>query len=275
MTSPKTKGRISIDRDKCTGCGHCVNACHAGALAMIDGKACLVDENHCDGLGVCIGECPFGAISFSNNGHGSIANHTGVATKTNVTKEKPEFKKVAKDEPLACGCPGHMNQVFHKIREKPASSPSPADQTCHHRVSVQEETGHLPPIRAKSELGAWPIQLHLIRPGAIQFQGADVLIAASCSAFSHAAFHEEMLRGKALVIACPKLDRQEGYLEKLTELFRDAKPRSVTITRMEVPCCQGLTQLVLSAKRAAESEIPVRELTIGLQGDVAGEVVFP
>jgi ferredoxin len=248
MTDTMTKGRISIDQDKCTGCGQCVEACHAGALAMVDGKACLVDENHCDGLGVCIGECPFGAISFGDPENNTVDKA--------VQEKSPEA-------PLACGCPGHMNQVFHKVQEKPVQKQA-VPPTVSQAVT---------PTVAKSELGAWPIQLHLIRPSAAQFQGADLLIAASCSAFSHGGFHEEMLRGKALVIACPKLDLQDGYLEKLTELFRDASPASVTIVRMEVPCCQGLTQLVLRAKHAAESDIPVKETTIGLQGGVVEEVV--
>lgn len=261
MTDIKAKGRISIDREKCTGCGQCVETCHMGALALVDGKACLIDENHCDGLGVCIGECPFGAISFGDNKNCSTDKadpQESVATnKESVQEESPEA-------PLACGCPGHMNQVFHTVQEKPAQEKP---------VQKQAVPSNVPPIVAKSELGAWPIQLHLIRPSAVQFQGTDILIAASCSAFSHGNFHEEMLRGKSLVIACPKLDRQDGYHEKLTELFRDASPSSVTIIRMEVPCCQGLTQLVLSAKHAAGSDLPVKEMIIGLQGGVAKESV--
>ena len=253
MNEMKKKGRITIDREKCTGCGHCVEACHAGALAMVDGKACLVDENHCDGLGVCIGECPFGAISFGEE----EKNGTPSPAPQNISVEPQEKPR---EEPLACGCPGHINQIFSVEQIRP--------------VPKQDRFEGLPPIRAKSELGAWPIQLHLIRPSAPQFQEADLLIAASCSAFSHANFHAEMLRGKALVIACPKLDRQDGYYDKLTELFRDARPASVTVVRMQVPCCQGLTQLVLGAREAAESRIPVKELVVGLQGGVAEEHVY-
>ncbi|MGD9127333.1 MAG: 4Fe-4S binding protein, partial [Planctomycetia bacterium] len=207
MSELTKKGRITIDREKCTGCGHCVEACHAGALAMVDGKACLVDENHCDGLGVCIGECPFGAISFGEE----AKNSTTPSPVPPVAEEKQE-------ETLACGCPGHMNQVFAVEQLKPV--PKPVHHSQATPCSCQDDSNGLPPIRSKSELGAWPIQLHLIRPSSPQFQGADLLIAASCSAFSHAAFHEEMLRGKGLVIACPKLDRQDGYHDKLTALFR-------------------------------------------------------
>ena len=147
MSDTTTKGRITIDQDKCTGCGQCVNACHAGALAMIDGKAHLVDENHCDGLGVCIGECPFGAISFSGNGDST--------TKSTAPKTAPKEKPLH-EETLACGCPGHMNQVFHTIPKKEPKKPATV------RSILNEES--LPPLRTKSELGAWPIQFTLDPP---------------------------------------------------------------------------------------------------------------
>lgn len=231
------KQRIHIDPEKCTGCGTCVNTCHMGALALIDGKARLVDEHHCDGLGRCIGECPFGAIRFED-----------------VPADRPERRPTAHSASHAGGCPGKRNLVFSSSPGE--STPSPASAV-------------------PSALTAWPIQLHLIRPSAPQFQGRDVLIAASCSAFSTGRFHTDLLPGKALIIACPKLDDQTGYLEKLVALFRDAAPASVTIARMSVPCCQGLTRLVLEARHQANSTVPVKEIIVGVEGEFLGQTEIP
>ena len=203
-----------------------------GALALVDGKAKLVDKHHCDGLGVCIGQCPFDAIQFD------------------VETVEP----FAVANPPACSgeCPSHENRVFDQ-EKKIAPAPNASEES-------------------QSALNAWPIQLHLIRPDAPQFCGRDVLIAASCSAFSTGGFHSTLLPGKALIIACPKLDDQSGYREKLTELFRDAVPTSVTIARMSVPCCQGLNRLVLEARDAAQSSVPVKEVVIGLEGELFDEL---
>jgi ferredoxin len=226
---------IRIDEDKCVGCEQCVQACQQGALAIVDGKAKLVDKDHCDGLGICIGECPFGAIQFIDE-----PVETGGNSNLNVI-EQPS-------PPSSGGCPGQSNQMLQKLPN-----------------SVAEDT---PSAGAESALNAWPIQLHLVQPTASQFQGADVLIAATCSAFAQGGFHQDLLRGRSLVIACPKLDRQEGYDEKLVRLFRESSPRSVTIARMEVPCCRGLTAQVRRARDVAESETPVEEVTISLRGEV-------
>jgi Pyruvate/2-oxoacid:ferredoxin oxidoreductase delta subunit len=225
-----TRKTIRIDDNKCVGCEQCVHACQQGALAMVDGKAKLVDPNHCDGLGVCIGECPFGAIEFIEE-----TTESDQQTPLNVVSS-----------PSGGGCPGQAGQRFEK------SSTS---------STVAPEGGS-----TDSSLQAWPIQLHLIQPTAPQFQGADLLIAATCGAFAHGGFHQDLLEGRALAIACPKLDRQEGYFEKLVQLFRQAKPKTVTIARMEVPCCQGLTAMVRKARDAADSQTPIEEVNISLQG---------
>lgn len=256
---------IHVDQDKCTGCGLCVSSCPAGALAMVDGKAQLVRADHCDQLGVCIGECPQDAIEF-------------------IEVEEPVAAAAAtagKSESSPCGCPGHANQVFEVI-EQPAPAPTPEPETlacgCPGHVQQVFETTETPePTPAvaddlPSRLTAWPIQLHLVQPTAPQFLGADVVIAASCSAFSHGNFHAQFLDGRGLIIACPKLDRQEGYVEKLTQLFRVAQPKRVTVVRMEVPCCSGLTALVREARKQAGTDTPVVETTIGLSGGVKSEV---
>lgn len=228
---------IRIEEDKCTGCGECVNACVGGALALLDGKAKLVREDYCDGLGMCLPQCPANALHVEE-------------------REAPAYRgPQAHPQPVAHahggGCPGGMQRTFAR---RPAAAVA-AD--------------------APSALGQWPIQLHLVRPDAPQFQGADVLVAASCTAFACGAFHPRLLVGKALVIACPKLDNLEGYREKLADLFLLAKPRSVTVARMEVRCCQGLTRLVLTARdnaaEYAEITTEIREAVIGVEGRITEE----
>lgn len=290
MSVSKTKNRIVIDREKCTGCGYCVDTCHMGALALVDGKACLVDKDHCDGLGVCIGECPFGAISFGDTDRVSLKpslhSHTDQFSALNILPQEPETpshlqpkeasNKQAKEDSVCrgtfgCECSNVVGQA--SCPDERAAEPTQKKDLFNMKFPAKDHTESLEPVRSKSALDAWPIQLHLIRPTAPQFQNADLLIAASCSAFSHAGFHEDLLRGRAMVIACPKLDVLEGYLEKLTALFRDASLSSVSVVRMEVPCCQGLTKLVLRARKAAESNIPVKELVVGIQGGLGDEIV--
>lgn len=231
-----TRKVIKIDEEKCVGCGKCVNACHGGALELVDGKAKVTREDYCDGLGACIGECPFEAISFED---------VQIEAKPQVQKQAPVAPQQTHNH--SGGCPGHTNVVFENTKRPTA---------------VQEN--------AASALNAWPIQLHLVSPQAPQFQNADILIAASCTAFSLGSFHTTLLEGKGLVIACPKLDIQDGYIEKLTEIFANAAPRSVTVARMEVPCCMGLVRTVEQARFNAESNLPVTEVVIGLKGDIKG-----
>lgn len=254
-----TKKTIRIDRDKCVGCGQCVNACPGGALQMVDGKAKLVREDFCDGLGVCIGECPVDAIRFEEV---EVPDAPKPAAAPVASAPAAEH---AHHHHAAGGCPGKMNMVF----ERPQGG-------CPSCASTQPKTVAAAPAAADvadtpSALGAWPIQLHLVQPEAPQFAGQDVLIAASCSAFACGGFHQSFLQGRGLVIACPKLDMQDGYIEKLTRLFQFAKPASVTVARMSVPCCGGLTRLVLSAREAAASDLPIREVTINLDGSVLSE----
>lgn len=227
------KTKIHIDEDKCVGCGQCVSVCQGGALEMVDGKAKLVREDYCDHLGNCIGECPVDAITFEE-----VEKAEEVS---NAPAERPEVK--------FGGCPSMQNAVFDE-GSKPQDNAN---------------------VSGKSELNAWPIMLHLIRPQAPQFINADILIAATCTAFSFGKFHPLMLKDKALIVACPKLDQTEGYVEKLTSLFTDAEPRTITVVRMEVPCCNGLTMMVVKAREAAKAKLPIREVTIGLQGDMLGE----
>lgn len=201
-------------------------------MKIIDGKAKLVSDKYCDGLGACLGHCPQDAIRI-------------------IEREAPEFDEKAvqehqgqkNNEPQACACPG--SQVR---QQKPAPATS-------NRVT------------ANSQLAHWPIQLHLVPVNAPFLKDADLLIAASCVPFSYADFHNTLLAGRSLVIACPKLDRTEPYLEKLTEIFRQNDIRSLTVAIMEVPCCQGLLRLVQKALKDSGKRMPITVETVSVKGE--------
>ena len=231
---------VKIDEDKCNGCGECVPSCAEGAIQIIDGKARVVSETYCDGLGACLGQCPMDAITIEE-------------------REAPEFdeiaamKHVARTETKAPvhACPSMRLMSF----DSPAPpAPKPA-------AGPQEST-----------LGHWPVQLTLVPPHAPFLKGSDILLAADCVPFAYPDFHRDFLKGKSLLIACPKLDDYEAHLYKLTQIFQQARPRSVTVLRMEVPCCGGLTQLAKQAARAAGLDVPIEEMTIGVRGQVLTSV---
>lgn len=233
-----------IDEDKCTGCGACVTKCAEGALAIIDGKAKVVNEVFCDGLGACIGECPEGALRI-------------------MEKEAPEFDEEAvkrhlsqpdrsATEPEPCGCPSH-NPLLLKAGQGWRGEPAAAGRGGE----------DLPP-----ELINWPVQWRLVQPQMPFFKDQDMLIAADCVPFAFRDFHGEFLAGRPVVIGCPKLDDQQGYLAKLTDLFTVSTPKSVTLVHMEVPCCFGLDKLVREAVRRSGKDIPIHKTVVGIQGQV-------
>ncbi|MBU0468493.1 MAG: 4Fe-4S binding protein [Candidatus Omnitrophica bacterium] len=269
---------IKIDEDKCTGCGLCVPNCPEGALQMIDGKARLVGELLCDGLGACIGNCPEGAILIEER---DADAYDEKQVMENIVKAGPavlaahlkhlkdhkqeDYLKIAEeymkdnnvevpqekveDKPMACGCPGTMMRDF-RAEENPAKAQAPAR-------AVQ------------SELRQWPTQLHLVNPHAPYFADADLLIAADCTAFAFGDFHRRFLKGKALVMFCPKLDTtMDMYLEKLTAIIRDNNIKSITVVKMEVPCCYGALALTEQALKASGKNIILKEYTIGVQGGI-------
>ena len=240
---------IRIDREKCTGCGQCVNACIGGALELIDGKATVTREDYCDGLGVCLGECPVGALTIEQREAESYQIPAGGLHHT-----KPSISPAA---PKPGACPGSKTVNLGGCPGK-------------REVSLKQEP-YCTQQEIPSSLSQWPIQLHLIRPDSAQFQNQDILIAASCSAFSCGGFHPQYLKGKKLIIACPKLDDKTGYLEKLIALFEQGHPRIISVLRMEVPCCSGLSQMVQIARGQAGSEVIIKDTIITLQGQVKDE----
>jgi NAD-dependent dihydropyrimidine dehydrogenase PreA subunit len=227
---------IEINEEKCNGCGNCVTGCAEGALQIIDGKARLVNEVFCDGLGACIGTCPTGALQI-------------------IERDAPEFDEKAVEEhlqkPPAGGCPG-MQIRFGK--EKPTAKPA-----------APAVSGQVIP----SELNQWPTQLHLVPPSAPFFKNRELAVLSTCSPSASPDVNWRFIRGRAVVIACPKLDRTEGYVEKLTEILKSNGIPKVMIVRMEVPCCGGLTALVQeAARRSGRKDLIVEEATIGLNGDL-------
>jgi Pyruvate/2-oxoacid:ferredoxin oxidoreductase delta subunit len=249
---------IHIDEEKCDGCGECVTGCAEGAIAIIDGKARLVSETYCDGLGACLGQCPQGAITMEE-------------------READEFDEAKTRE--------HLNRLRHK---KSGPGPLPLAFTsalpqCPGSMtkSLGGRTGagaasESGPIGSQpSELTNWPVQLSLVSPGAPYFRGADLLLVADCVPFACADFHQRFLRGRPVIIGCPKLDQAEFYVQKLAEIVRTAEPRSLSVVHMEVPCCSGLTRIAQYALGMAESDTPLSDVTVGISGKIlaSAEVV--
>ena len=255
---------IKIDEDKCNGCGLCASACHEGAIEIIDGKAKLVREDFCDGFGDCLPGCPVGAITFEEREAPAYDEAAVQAAKrgNNTMKvedimaiDDEEKRKAAMMAHLAAGgghpvggCPGSRMKQF--VRNE-AEKPEPSD-TC---------------FRPVSRLGQWPCQIKLLPTRAPFFDGAKLLIAADCTAYAYANMHEEFMKGKITVIGCPKLDAVD-YTEKLTAIIRDNDIRSVTIVRMEVPCCGGLQRAAENALKASGRFIPWQVVTISTDGRI-------
>lgn len=225
---------ITIDEEKCNGCGLCASACQEGAIAMIHGKAVLVREDYCDGLGNCLPVCPTGAITFEEREAPSF-NHEAVAQ--NMEKEMPAFS-----------CPGSKIKI---MKEQPKTTPS-------EKVNLEKPT---------SQLGQWPVQIKLAPPNAAYFNGCDLLIAADCSAYAYADFHNTFIMNRVTLIGCPKLDSGD-YAEKFTEIFANNDIRSITVVKMEVPCCGGLDYAVKRAIEASQKIIPLAVVTLSTEGEI-------
>jgi Pyruvate/2-oxoacid:ferredoxin oxidoreductase delta subunit len=252
-----TRKVITIDEEKCDGCGECVTSCAEGAIAVIEGKARLVSETYCDGLGVCLGHCPQGAITIEEREAEAFdeakthehLKRLGRAAATTTHSPAPP--------PAPHACPGTMLRMFNSLgRGNHAAASAPAPLATAAASS------------APSELGNWPIQLMLVPPQAPYLQGADILLVADCVPFAYADFHRRFLRGRPVIIGCPKLDNADFYVKKLAQILQTARPRSISILRMEVPCCSGLTRIAQMAASAAEATTKLEEVVISIQGEV-------
>ncbi len=245
---------IEIDREKCNGCGLCTTACAEGALELdADGKAVLVREIYCDGLGACLDVCPVDALKV-------------VVRESEDYDAQEAFKHVLKTRGRDAAAKVHGVGERHSHPPRPSPSGCPGSAAC--AIPVEPEEGEASSASVKSQLSQWPIQLHLVSPLAPYFQGSDLLVAADCTAFSLGGFHQDLLRGKKLVIACPKLDETQGYAEKLAEIIRRNELRSLTVAIMTVPCCSGLYRLVEQAVELAGVPVDFRTIVVGIDGKI-------
>jgi NAD-dependent dihydropyrimidine dehydrogenase PreA subunit len=244
---------VEIDEEKCDGCGLCVPSCAEGAIQIIDGKAKLVSDMYCDGLGACLGDCPLDAIKVIERDADEFDEQAvEVHLKTlNKTIDKPQPLTQVEPAPHAGGCPGSAMRML-----------APEAQT-----ATPDSSG------MKSALTHWPVQLVLVPPGAPFLKNADLLICADCVPFTVPDFHSKYLAGKALLIGCPKLDDLDYYREKLKAMFAEAKPKSLTVLMMEVPCCTGIAHAALEARDLSAPDIPLVVETITIRGgNVAQEI---
>jgi len=243
-----TRKIVKINEEKCNGCGLCIPNCAEGALQIIDGKARLVSDKFCDGLGACLGHCPQDAVTVTEReaedfDEKAVEIHLH---KKNDAKDQPQ----PKPQPVFAGCPS----------SRPMQFPVPKPRT---------DSGEKP--SSVSQLSQWPVQLKLVPINAPYFQDADLLVAADCVPFSYPDFHQDFLKGKAVVVGCPKLDDIQSYKEKLTEIFRTNSIKSVTVPYMEVPCCFGLVKATEDAIAASGKKIPLKKVKIGLRGEIKPE----
>jgi len=231
---------IDIDENKCNGCGICANACHEGAIGVVDGKAKLLRDDYCDGLGDCLPTCPTGAISFIER---EALEYDEAAVKENMKKSQQ------KEQPLACGCPGSQSRTLEKQH---ANHPAPDS---------------VPTNAPESQLSQWPVQIKLVPTNAPYFDNANILIAADCSAYAYGDFHNKFMKNKVTLIGCPKLDNVD-YSEKLTAILKENNIKSVTVVRMEVPCCGGLQNAVTAALKNSGKMIPWQIITLSSSGEI-------
>lgn len=295
---------IKIDENLCNGCGNCVTGCHEGALQLIDNKAVMISDLYCDGLGACIGECPVGAISFEEReaapydeaavmerlapkGEAVVLAHlrhlkdhnemewvrqgAEYLKKHNIENidlmkieldrdgnpaaatPQPQAQPEPEAKPLGCGCPGSMAREIKRPFAMPAEM-QPA-------VAAQQ-----------SELRQFPVQLHLLNPQAGFLQGANLLLAADCTAFASGEFHSRFLKGKVLAIACPKLDSNiQTYIDKLVQMIDQSGIDTLTVLVMEVPCCGGLVRIAQQAREQARRNIPIKVIVLGVDGQVRSD----
>jgi ferredoxin len=237
---------IKIDEEKCNGCGLCVSACHEGAIALVDGKAKLIRDDYCDGLGNCLPVCPTGAISFEMR---EAAPYNEEEVKKSMERKRKEQEQAQK--PLPCGCPGLRSKAI--MRQKQQAQQAAAQ-----------------PAEQPSMLNQWPVQIKLVPFNAPYFKGAKLLIAADCTAYAYAGFHSRFMRDKITIIGCPKLDEVD-YTEKLTQILKHNDIKSVTIVRMEVPCCGGIVRAAIAALQNSGKMIPWQVYTISTDGVIIEE----
>jgi len=234
---PELRDIVEIDQELCDGCGQCVPGCAEGALQIVDGKARLVGEVYCDGLGACLGECPTGALKIIQR-QARAFDEEAVHERLAALKERE-----AAEVPMACGCPSSQEMTL-----------------------AADTGGRSAATPAASRLGHWPIKLQLVSPQAPFIKDAELVLLADCAAAAVPDLHERYLAGRAIAMACPKLDDAEAHADKLAQVLAQGGPASLTVLHMEVPCCKGLEWIAQKAMERAGVEIPVRSVVVGRQG---------
>jgi len=270
---------IVIDEEKCNGCGLCIPNCPEGALQVIDGKVRLISDLLCDGLGACVGKCPVGALEIKKV---ESEPYNEKKVMENIIKAGENTIKAHLKHLYEHGEEGYLNEAIEFLKSKDIKIPEyknvkemktenfsgcPGARIMDFRDQSNETEESY--IKVNSQLRQWPIQLHLISALAPYFKKSDLLLAADCTAFSFGNFHNDFLKGKTVVIACPKLDqRQEVYEEKIISLIDDAKINSITVIIMEVPCCSGLLHIAQKAQQKAKRKIPIKCVVISIRGEI-------
>jgi len=239
-----TRKIIQIDEEKCDGCGVCVPSCAEGALQIVNGKARLAAEKYCDGLGACLGECPNDALH--------VIEREAEDFDEKAVEEHLMSKAAHQEEPatMACGCPSAHIQSF---------APADSRQEAHRPAAYGD---------APSALTHWPVQIRLVPPSAPFLKGADLLVAADCTPIAYPNFHRDFLRGKAVMVGCPKFDEAQAYIQKFADIFNTAGIKSIEVVTMEVPCCQGLPMIVKKGLEISGKRIPLSQVIISTKGEV-------
>ena len=238
---------IEIDENRCDGCGLCVPSCAEGAIRVIDGKARLVADKYCDGLGACLGECPKGALRIAEREAEEFDQPT---VDKHVQSQKAADIPIV--QTMACGCPSTLIQTFSST------------------VSCEKANKAVSQTSSVSELSHWPVQISLVPPTAPFLKGADLLVAADCTPFAYPRFHEEFLKGKVVLVGCPKLDDAQEYVHKFAQIFHEADIKKITVLVMEVPCCQGLPVIIQKGMAMAGKDIPMEKVVVNNRGEVIG-----
>lgn len=276
MTIAMAKRKIiKIDEKKCNGCGLCIPNCPEGAMQIINGKARLVSDLFCDGLGACIGKCPKGAIFVEER---EAKDYDEKKVMENIVKQGKETIAAHLKHLKEHGQKQYLQEALDFLKAKAITIPKEEIMSKNEcgcpgskMIDIKRKTKNIngQPQRLHSELRQWPIQLHLLNPSAPYFKEANLLIVADCVSFSYANFHQRLLKGKILIIFCPKLDNaKDVYVEKLTQIIKNNEIKSLTLVHMEVPCCFGLVSIAEEAVKALGKNIIIKNYTISIKGDI-------
>ncbi|MDT8389757.1 MAG: 4Fe-4S binding protein [Lentisphaeria bacterium] len=271
---------IKIDEDKCNGCGQCISGCAEGALALINGKAKLVKDNYCDGFGDCIGTCPTGALTFEEREADTfdpeaVKHHVHAIRGAEGVKEFEEAhqRHAGQAARPAGGCPGSMSRSFDRVAKATPSGGCPGSMarsphTAETLEKPQASHADMPRV-IQPEIQQWPVQLHLVPPAAPYFHNKELVLMSTCGPLAAPDVNWRFVRGRGVAVACPKLDRTEGYVEKIADIIKQSHVPKVIVVRMTVPCCGGLSQIaVRGAKLSGRPDIIVEEVTVGLEGAI-------